>query len=344
MKVALVCPYDLGRFGGVQDQTMRLASWLRDAGHDAWVVGPGRGPEGTVSVGPVTVVPANGSATPIGLAPGAVRRVAAAVRAADVVHVHEPLMPLVSLAASMRGSIPMVGTFHADAPHAVRFGYRRLFGLTGGRVGRLGVVTAVSPVAAAPLTNVVRHRLVPNGLDIATYLDAGSPIPGRVLFIGRDDPRKGLDVFTAAADKIAAGHTGASFVAAGGPEKGRRGVVDLIGRIPEADKPALLASADVFVAPNRGGESFGIALAEAMAAGCAIVASALPAFAHVLGDAGVLVPPGDPEAVASAVLELLSDDELRRPLGEAARSRVRRFDRSVVLDAYLDAYRDVGSG
>ncbi|MFQ5553915.1 MAG: glycosyltransferase family 4 protein [Acidimicrobiia bacterium] len=339
MQVAIVCPYDLGRYGGVQDQTMRLASWLRDAGHHAWVVGPGRGPDGTVSVGPATVVPANGAATPIALGPGAPRRVAAAVRDADLVHVHEPLMPLVSLSASLRGAVPTVGTFHADAPRAVRYGYRRLFGLTGGRVGKLDVVTAVSPVAAAPLVNVVRHRLVPNGLDVDAFPHA-SPVSGRVAFVGRDDPRKGLDVFVGAAETVAASHPGASFMVAGTGERGRRGVVEFVGRPTDEGKRELLASAEIFVAPHRGGESFGIVIAEAMAAGCAVVASALPSFAHVLGDAGVLVPPGDGASVAAAVCELLADDERRAAFQAAARRRVLRFDRSVVLNGYLGAYHD----
>ncbi len=103
-------------------------------------------------------------------------------------------------------------------------------------------------------------------------------------------------------------------------------------------KRELLCSADVFVAPHRGGESFGIVVAEAMAAGCAVVASALPAFAHVLGDTGVLVAPGDVPAFANAVGALLRNHERRSALGSAALRRVLRFDRSVAVAGYLEVY------
>ncbi len=339
MRIALVCPYDLGRFGGVQGQALQLVSWLRAEGHDAWVVGPGLGPEGTVSVGEVTVVNANGSRTPIALGLRTRRRVLAAVSGADVVHIHEPMMPLASLTATLGVRVASVGTFHADAPRGVAAAYRRMFGLSGGRVGRLDVVTAVSPVAAVPLKGVVAHRIVPNGLDVASYPEPDR-VPGRVAFLGRDDPRKGLDVFVAAAVAVSGRHPGASFVAAGTDEPGARGPVRLAGRAGEEEKRRFLSEAEVFVAPHRGGESFGLVLAEAMAAGCAVVASGLPAFAHVLGDAGILVPPGDAAATADAVSMLLADDAARRALQHAARERVARFDRSVVLDGYLAAYAD----
>ena len=317
MKVAIVCPYDLGRFGGVQDQVGQLAARLTDAGHDAWVVGPGDGGEGTVWVGDPMVVNANGSSTPIALAPSVVPRVRAAVAGADVVHIHEPMMPLVSLAATMSVDGPTVGTFHADAPRWVQFAYRRVFGAQGGRVGRLDVVTAVSPVAAAPFSNVVRHRIVPNGLDTSAFAGE-SKVEGRVVFLGRDDPRKALDAFETAAAVVAGGHPNAGFVVAGTDVAGRRGPIEYVGRPDEGEKRALLSSAEVFVAPHRGGESFGIVVAEAMAAGCAVVASALPGFAHVLGDAGILVPPGDPGAIAESVHLLLEDHDLRRSLQTAA--------------------------
>ena len=124
MNIAMVSPYDLGRFGGVQDQCFKLSSWLTEAGHTTTVIGPGVGPEGTVSVGPVTVVPANGAATPISLDRKVGVRLREAVAGADVVHIHEPLMPAVSLAALRIPDIPKVGTFHADASRAVRGAYR----------------------------------------------------------------------------------------------------------------------------------------------------------------------------------------------------------------------------
>jgi phosphatidylinositol alpha-mannosyltransferase len=335
VRVAIVCPYDLGAPGGVQDQVIKLRSWLQEEDHESWVVAPGPEAGESVSVGRARVVPANGSRAPIGISPRIVARLAAAVGDADVVHVHEPLMPVVSLAATLRHRRPTVGTFHADPPRWVRAAYRRVFGATGGKVGRLDVVTAVSPVAAAALRGVVGVRIVPNGLEVDAFA-TGPKVPGRVAFLGRDDPRKGLDVFVEAA-RVAAGD--ARFVAAGPLRRPVPGAVEHVGRLAEAEKRAFLAAADVFVAPHRGGESFGMVVVEAMAAGCAVVASALPAFAHVLGDAGVLVPPGDATAVAREVGLLLEDDGRRTALQDAARRRVRRFDRSEVLALYLDSYR-----
>lgn len=343
MRIALVCPYDLGRFGGVQDQVLALSRWLQAAGHDAWVVAPGPEREGVVSLGGSVVINANGSSTPISLTPRVVGRVVDAVRDADVVHIHEPLMPLVSLAATLRVRTPSVGTFHADANRWVRSGYRKLFGVAGGRVGRLDVVTAVSPVAAGALAHSVVHHIVPNGLDLADY-QAGTKLGGRVAFLGRDDPRKALDAFVIAARTVSAAHPDSSFVVAGTEVEARRGVVEFVGRPDDESKRRLLAQSEVFVAPHRGGESFGMVVAEAMAAGCAVVASALPAFAHVLGDAGILVPPGDPGAIAEAVGRLLADDDLRSGLQGAARARVKRFDRSVVVGAYLRAYEEALAG
>ena len=339
MRIAIVSPYDLGRYGGVQHQVMQLADWLRSAGHDAWVVGPGDGGEGTIGVGKSLAINANGSTTPIALALSVIAKVRDAVASADVVHVHEPLMPMVSLAATLRVNQPSVGTFHADAPRWVRYAYRRLLGIRGGRVGRLNVITAVSPVAAAPLSNLVQHRIVPNGLDTVAF-HSERKTEGRVVFIGRDEPRKGLDAFLAAALSVTNSYPNASFIVAGTNKKMTHGPCEYVGRPNEDDKRALLSSAEVFVAPHRGGESFGIVIAEAMAAGCAVVASALPAFTHVLGDTGILVPPADPFAIARAVEQLLKDDELRGSLQMAARNRARRFDRSTTMAGYLAAYRD----
>lgn len=334
-----MCPYDLARFGGVQGQVLSLAGWLRDAGHEALVVGPGAHGEGSVSVGGVTVITANGSSTPISLDPRAVRRVLAAVATADVVHIHEPMMPLVSLVATVRVAAPSVGTFHADAGRLVRFGYRRGFGFGAGSVGKLDVITAVSPIAASPLKEVVQHRIIPNGLDVDVFTGF-EKVLGRIAFVGRDDPRKARDVFIAAATRIAVDHPQASFVAAGSDEVATVGPVRFVGRPSDEEKIRMLGAADIFVAPHRGGESFGMVVVEAMAAGCAVVASALPAFAHVLGDAGLLVPPGDSEAVVRAVSWLLDEPERMRELQKAAQERVRMFDRSVVLDGYLGAYSD----
>ncbi len=337
MRVAIVSPYDLGRFGGVQDQALSLATWLRDAGHEAFVVGPGEGPAGTVSVGRSVPVPANGSVAPVSLRPRQLKRLVAATEGVDVVHIHEPLMPAVSLAATRLPDVPKVGTFHADPSRTLRRLYRSARPLARRIVGRLDVVTAVSPVAASVVDELAPVRLVPNGIDVGAYHPSPGSV-GRVAFLGRDDPRKGLDVLLAAWPQVRTAIPDAELVVAAGERYEEMAGIRFV-TVPEGEKRAYLQDASVYCAPNLGGESFGIVLVEGMAAGCAVVASALPAFAHVLGDAGVLTKPGDAEGLAGALIRVLGDATLRRELQDRARQRVARFDRTAVLDGYLAAYQ-----
>ncbi len=340
VKIAMVCPYDLERPGGVQDQAIKLCSWLQEAGHDAWLVGPGgSGPPGARLVGPVTVITANGAATPITLSPGAWRRTAEAVSGADVVHVHEPFMPIVSQAATAAADLPKVGTFHADPSRAVRRLYRIGGPMLRRIAGRLTVATAVSPVAAAPLAGLVDVRLVPNGLDMGEFTP-GEKVARRVAFLGRDDPRKGLSVLLDAWSLVLSKVPSAELVVAGPSKRGDHPGVRFLGRVDERQKRELLAKSAVFCAPNTGGESFGIVLAEAMAAGCALVVSGLAAFVHVAGDAAIFTKPGDPAGLAAALVRVLTRPAELDSFAEAAIARVARFDRGVVLDGYVGAYED----
>lgn len=344
MKVGLVCPYDLGALGGVQNQVSTLAGWLQEEGHDAVIVGPGEsGPQGAVLVGPVTVVPANGAATPIRLDPRVAGAVAEAVADCDVVHIHEPLMPAVSLGAMMRAAPPIVATFHADPPPWVV----RTYGMAGRLVRRLlqraAVVTAVSPVAGRAVPGI-SPELIPNGIDTRLYPDLPAE-PGRVVFVGRNDPRKGLSTLLEAWPAVVAAspsarlHVVGSEAIAGAPSD-----VVFHGRVDEDAKRRALASSAVLCAPNTRGESFGVVLVEGMAAGCAIVASALPGFVYSAGDAAVLVPPADPDALAAALTSLLTDAATCDRFASAARARVQRFDRAAVLAAYLATYEKAVAG
>ncbi len=341
MKVALVCPYDLGRFGGVQDQVGKLRRWLVEAGHDAWIVGPGEtGPDGARLVGPVRVVRANASDTPIALDPRVVRKVTAALAGADVVHVHEPLMPVVSLAA-MRTSQRVVATVHADPPAVVRRALGVARPLVRRILGRAAVLTAVSPAAAAPIPPGLPFRLVPNGVD----LDAARPSDDRdeaaVVFLGRDDPRKGLDILLDAWGRVTARVPAASLTVIGADRGGALPAgVTFLGRVDEATKQEVLGRSGVLCAPNTRGESFGIIVAEGMAAGCTVVASALQGFVHVGGDAVLFVAPSDPAGLAGGLERALTDGALRARLRSAAAGRITRFGREAVLSGYLAAYRD----
>jgi len=341
MKVALVCPYDLGAVGGVQGQVTSLVEWLREAGHEAWAVAPGTGgPSGTQHLGPVVAVPANRSRAPITLHPAALRRVREAVAGADVIHVHEPLVPVVGPAALYGGSAPRVATFHADPGVVVRRFYRGAAPLLRRLMRRVAVATAVSPVAAAGVEAFTAVRLVPNGLDTGRYRVAAAKVPRRVVFLGRDDPRKGLDVLLQAWPLVATAVPGAELRVLGAERaSGPAGVV-FLGRVDEAAKIRELGEAAVLCAPNLGGESFGLIVAEGLAAGCAVVASDLPAFRHVAGEAARLVPPGDAAALSRGLTEVLSDAGEVVRLAGMGWHQVLRFDRGAVLEGYLEAYRD----
>lgn len=341
MRVAVVSPYDLGRPGGVQDQAVRLTAWIRKAGHDAFLVGPGvEGPPGAVLLGPAFVLPFNRSAVPIELDREVRRKLAAVTREVDVVHVHEPFVPAVSLAAlSLRGPAK-VATFHADLPRWVQ----RLYGvarpLPRAVLRRAAVLTAVSPVAARAARRLgVDARLVPNGIDVAGYR-SDAPRGDRVAFVGRDDPRKGLEVLLRAWETVRARVPGALLDVVGIRRRSAPDGVRFHGQVDEDEKRRILGSTAVLAAPNLGAESFGIVLLEGMAAGCAVVASALPAFTWVLGDAGELVAPGDARGLGDRIAELLIDrDRLERCRARCS-ERSRRFDGPVVAGGYLRAYGD----
>ncbi len=342
MKIAVVCPYDLSAPGGVQDQVIGLVERLGRAGHQAWAVAPGGGgPPGTRHVGRATGVPANRSTAPVSLSPRTPARVRAAVADADVVHVHEPLMPMVSLGVLLAGNPPAVGTFHADPGTMVRGMYRGAAPVLRRLVGRLEVVTAVSETARAAIARFTEARIVPNAVDVAALRGTGSGRDlHRVVFIGRDEPRKGLDVLLDAWPRVRSGHPEATLRVIGADRRGGPEGVTFLGRVPERRKRAELASAALLAAPNLGGESFGIILIEAMAAGCAVVASDLPAFRAVAGGAGILVEPGDAGALAAGLAALLSDPARTATAAAAAAVIVEQYDWPRVSDAYLAAYRD----
>ena len=340
LRVGVVCPYDLGRPGGVQDQTHRLVRWLRQAGHEAVLIGPGTdGPDGAVLLGATTIIPANAAATPISLDPRVFQRVRRALQDVDVAHVHEPMMPLVSTSALRVRGHGTVATFHADPPPWVRSTYGAAKRIWRRQLRNAQIVTTVSPVAARAIADLTDYRIIPNGIDVDDY-ERGPTIPGRVAFLGRDDPRKGLSVLLDAWPAIRNVVPTATLVVAGAERKVAPDGVVYLGRVTEEEKRTALAEAEVFCAPNLGGESFGLVVAEGMASGCAVVASAIPAFAHVLGNAGELVSPGDAAGLSDRIAALLTDPERMRRLAVAAEERVRRFDGPAVAAEYLAAYEE----
>lgn len=338
MRVGVVCPYDLTRPGGVQRQVEGLVGKLREWGDDAWAVAPGCPPALGRNVGSSRLVLANASRAPLALHPAVWRRVQTAVADAEVCHIHEPLMPLVSPAALSAG-VPAVATFHAAAPPWAGALYRAASPLARRLLAAAAVRTAVSEVAAAVLPAAWGPvEIVPNAIPLPDPPQV-ERVEGRVVFVGRDEPRKGLSVLLEAWPQVRRRHPEAELVVVGASRPDPLPGVRFLGRVPEEEKWRQLAEGSVAVAPNTGGESFGIVVAEAMAAGAAAVVSDLPAFRAVAADSVSYAPPGDREALAAAISRLLDEPELRARLAEQARARAQRFSWEVVAARYRELYR-----
>ncbi len=358
--MAQVCPYSLSPVGGVQEQVMVLTRALRRSGHDVVIIAPCDGPPpvgGVRSVGRSVGVGANGSVSPVALWPtGSGRTVREldllACRGLDVVHIHEPLTPSVSTAALGWSGAPKVGTFHrsgASGPYrlAARAARRAVAGLGGS--------FAVSAEAASTAAAVFGFDcpILPNGIDLDVFSGASPGAPQGddlpvVLFLGRHERRKGLPVLLEAFDQLERqGFRGQLWVAGDGPLTGRlqarfshlRRVVWL-GRVGARQKVRVLQSADVLCAPSLGGESFGIVLAEAMAAGTTVVASDIAGYRSVARSAAeaVLVPPGRADLLADALDAVTKSPSLRRELADAGLRRAKSLSIELLAAEYVRAY------
>jgi phosphatidylinositol alpha-mannosyltransferase len=334
MRVALVCPYAWDRPGGVQSHVSSLASALERRGHEVGVVAPRSGAgdkdhgEGVLFAGRTIPIPANGSVAPLAFGPAAAMAVRRALSALDpdVVHLHEPLIPSLSLLALMRAGRPSVGTFHAAARSST--GYLIARPVLDRAMRRLAVRTAVSDAARALIARYFpgEYVLTPNGVDTNRF-GAAEPAagPGRnILFLGRIERRKGLEVLIQAMARLP--DLGATLVVAGtgpGERRCRRLAEQLgiqtrwLGRVPAAELAGVYKSARVYCAPGLGGESFGIVLIEAMAAGVPLVCSDLDGFRAVAKGVAQLVPPGDPGRLADAIRAVVNDDSVARGMASA---------------------------
>jgi phosphatidylinositol alpha-mannosyltransferase len=266
----------------------------------------------------------------------------------DVVHLHEPLIPSLSLLALLRATAPTVGTFHAAASSS--FAYSASRPVLARAVDRLDVRTAVSDAARALISRYFpgEYLLTPNGVDVARFASADPLDFGAeksVLFFGRLEPRKGLEVLIRAMADVHA--PGARLVVAGdGPQRRESRLLaerlevnaSFLGPLSEGDKPRAFCAAAVYCAPAIGRESFGIVLLEAMAAGAPVVCSDLPGFRSVCGDAAVYVQPNDPAALAVALRRVLTDDRRRDEMRAAGAVTAAKFDWSVLVRRVEDVY------
>lgn len=347
MRVGLVCPYSWSVPGGVQAHVAGLADALRGLGVEAEILAPTDGPaDGVLPLGGSVPIPSNGSVQRVALSPGAVARTARLIRGRgyDVVHVHEPFLPAACLTALAAARVPVVATAHMYRRALLWYGvFAPVVRLA---VRKVDALLAVSPLAAEYARRGTGRvaEVVPNGID---HAGLASLLPerlgGRILFVGRDEPRKGVGVLLEAFSGL---RREAELVLVGPTSDSRRaGRVSSLGRLPEGGLRRELARADVLVAPSLGGESFGVVLLEAMAAGVPVVASDIPGYRAVLPpDAGRLVPPGDADALAAVLDGLLADAELRERLGAAGREAAAAYAWPRVAEQVLAVYRRVLKG
>jgi phosphatidyl-myo-inositol alpha-mannosyltransferase len=367
MRIGMVCPYSFDVPGGVQSHVLQLAEVMRARGQDVSVLAPSsphvKLPDYVVSAGRAVPIPYNGSVARLQFSPavhGKVRRWLAEGDF-DVLHLHEPNAPSLSMWALRIAEGPIVATFHTSTTRsltlAVFQGVLRPWHEK--IVGRI----AVSDLARRWQMEALGSDAVeiPNGVDVASFASApvldGYPRPGKtVLFLGRyDEPRKGMAVLIDALPSLVEHFPGVQVLIVGRGDEdelrskagGLAGHLRFLGQVDDAAKASALRSADVYCAPNTGGESFGIVLVEAMAAGTPVVACDLHAFRRVLnnGDAGRLVPVEDGAALAAGLVAILENDRLAKRYIAAGAEAVRRYDWPVVANQIMRVYETVaGSG
>jgi len=362
--VGLVCPYSWDVPGGVQEHIRGLAEALIELGHEVSVISPADDddalPGYVVPAGRALPVPYNGSVARLAFGFLSASRVRRWVREGnfDVLHVHEPTAPSLSLLACWVADGPIVATVHTAIPRSRAMHAAQPILATA--LEKIGGQIAVSEAAR---TTLVEHLggdavLIPNGVSVRRF-EKAEPLPGwpgtggAIGFLGRlDEPRKGLPVLLRAFELLGPDRPGLRLLIAGRGDEEEilsrvpaplRSRVVLLGQVGDADKVRMLHSVDVFCAPNTGGESFGIVLAEAMAAGAPIVASNLDAFRRVLrgGKAGELFENGDADDLAAAAGRLLDDPVRRAAVSAAASAAVRDYDWPVVARDVVRVYQTV---
>jgi phosphatidylinositol alpha-mannosyltransferase len=369
MRIGIVCPYSFDVPGGVQFHVRDLAEHLIGQGHHVSVLAPADDdtplPGYVESVGRTVPVRYNGSVARLNFGPVTAARVGRWVDRGEfeVVHLHEPVTPSISLLALWAAEGPIVATFHTSniRSRAMQAAYPLLRPSLEKIAGRI----AVSEDARRTVTTHVGGDavVIPNGVNVERFATAtvraqwqgreGAPT---LAFLGRiDEPRKGLHVLAAAMPEVLATFPGARLlvVGPGDAEAARErmtpevaAATEFLGAVSDPDKASLLASVDLYVAPHTGGESFGIVLVEAMSAGAPVVASDLPAFLRVLdgGRAGATFRNEDASALARELVRLAGDPAARAALAEEGRRRARQFDWSVVAEEVMAVYEMVTHG
>lgn len=355
LRIGLVCPYSLTIPGGVQAQVLGLARVLRRMGHEARVLGPCDGTPPTTyvtSLGKSIPTAANGSVAPLAPDVSASLRTMRALRDEDfdVLHVHEPYAPGPTMTALLLDLSPSVGTFHAAGDSASYHYGRRPLRWLGTHLDARCVVSKDALELVERYFGPGDYEMMGNGVELDRYRSAVPTKTDRptIFFCGRHEPRKGLAVLLAALSELPADLR--CWVASDGPETAELKAryagdtrIEWLGRISEDEKISRLAGASVFCAPSTHGESFGVVLIEAMAAGTPIVSTNLPGYLNVAtpGQDALMVPPGDTAALAAALRRVLADDELGNELRANGAVRAEDFSMASLAERYVAIYRRV---
>ena len=362
MKIGLVCPYIYPSTGGVAQHVEFLYQGLRQRGHDVRILtashGPQRASEGDIiRLGVGVSVPINASVGTLTFSPRYLGQIGTMLdrERFDILHFHEPFVPFLSLFLLRESTSVNIATFHAYAGFSpsYEFGSRALRGHATRLHGRIAVSAAARHFIDRFFPG--DYKVIPNGVDVGRFATAvpiarwqdGTP---NVLFVGRHEPRKGLlDLLKAHRILRKTGSGSRLLVVGSGPQErearryvATRGLqgVEFLGRVSNAEKAQLYKTADVYASPATGGESFGIVLLEAMAAGTPIVASDIHGYKGVLrrGREGLLVPPREPRELAIAIDRLLRDPALREQMGAAGQARAEEFSWPRVTARVEDYY------
>jgi phosphatidylinositol alpha-mannosyltransferase len=371
MKVGIVVPYSWSFWGGVQEHADHQARALRALGVEAKILmghdPPGRlthllhpkegrhtrPPPYVVPVGRSVIVPANASLPNIILSPPAMLRMRRtfAEERFDVLHVHEPLAPVLSAFALAVADCPVVVTCHSAGERLAWYPVGKLlWGIVAERIDYRIAVSEAARESAEPYVGGP-FEVIPNGVDLPAEADPGNR-NGDVVFIGRNEPRKGLPVLLRAWPRVHA-ETGARLRLVGADPLSVRWLarrqgfslegIDLLGGLSEEELTRELLAASVLAAPSLGGESFGMVLTRAFACATPVVASEIEGYMAVAdhGETGLLVPPGDADALAAGLLALLQDEERRRRLGASARAKADEYSWKRIGGRLVEIYESL---
>ena len=361
LRIGIVCPYGWDTPGGVQIHIKELAEWLITKGHEVSVLAPITDEDGDiepwiVSAGRPISIPYNGAIAKVIFGPLASSRVKQWIAGGDfdLLHLHEPAIPSLSLLAGWAGDGPMVATFHA-ATNSQKIA-NAIGTMLDPLIERITAKIAVSEIARETLKDRFSTEavVIPNGIDSNKFEGIGTraewALPNTLGFIGRfDEPRKGLSVLLDAIPEIVTQVPNLRVLVAGPGEvqdfqkqvpPELRDRITFLGRISELEKAQFFKSISLYIAPNTGGESFGIILAEAMASRTPIIASDLPAFESLLdkGKSGQLFATGNSSALASAVVKLLGDETVRKNITDAGYEKSKFYDWNSVGEQVLSVY------